>query len=100
MYKYEISYTIGDTRQCGTFKTYAKCEDDAILELFESDAGEFVGDVIQVERKYVPELTREQMQVIHDLVWTGINNGNSVTPKAYEPTPDQYKTLCSIANML
>ena len=99
MYKYEIGYTIGDTRKCGTFIAYAKCEDDAILEMFER-LGDIVGHVAQVERKYIPELTREQVQVIHDLVWIGIANGNTANPKAYEPNGDQYKTLCSIANML
>lgn len=99
MYKYEIGYTIGDTRNCGTFKTYAKCEDEAIYKMYEQ-IGEIVGDVVQVEKKYVLELTREQMQVIHDLAYIGISNGNHIEPKAYEPTPDQYKTLCSIANMI
>lgn len=99
MYKYSIGYTIGGTRKCGTFNTYAETEDGAIYKMYEQ-IGEIVGEVVQVEKRYVLELTREQMQIIHDLVWIGINNGNHIEPKAYEPTPEQYKTLCSIANMI
>lgn len=52
------------------------------------------------DKKYTLELNREQIQVVHDLVWIAIKNGNSVCDEAYAPTPEQYKTLCAIANKI
>lgn len=43
-------------------------------------------------------LSYREVQLILDMVWIGIANGNSAEGKAFDPTPEQYEMLCKIAN--
>lgn len=45
-------------------------------------------------------LSYEEMKLISEMVWTGIYNGNHIEPKAFDPTPEQYRMLCDIANRM
>lgn len=46
------------------------------------------------------EMTREQVEIVSALVWLGIENGNRAGQKPFTPTPEQYRELCKIANMI
>ena len=46
------------------------------------------------------ELTKEQAELIKELVWIAIKNGNKITPEAYATNPTGYKLACQIANKL
>lgn len=36
----------------------------------------------------------DEAQLLEELIVRAIENGNRVKGKAFNPTPDQYKTLC------
>lgn len=42
------------------------------------------------------ELTREERNLLDRLTLLTIANGNTITPAAYDPTPEEYKMLYSI----
>lgn len=43
-------------------------------------------------------LSYKEAQMILEMCMIGIENGNSATPKPFDPTPEQYNMLCEIAN--
>jgi hypothetical protein len=54
----------------------------------------------RIMEKITLELTREQAELIKELVWIAIKNGNSVNKTAYATNPTGYKLACQIANKL
>ena len=43
-------------------------------------------------------LSYRETKMLLEMCMIGIANGNSATPKPFDPTPKQYKMLCDIAN--
>ncbi len=43
--------------------------------------------------KDMEQLLREEAELLKTLILNGIGNGNTVNPKPFIPTPNQYKTL-------
>ena len=43
-------------------------------------------------------LSYRETKMLLEMCMIGIANGNSATPKPFDPTPEQYKMLCDIAN--
>ena len=39
-------------------------------------------------------------KLLSEILWVAIVNGNSATPKAFDPTPDQYQMICEMVNRL
>lgn len=37
-------------------------------------------------------------KLLSEMIWTAIYNGNHEGCKAFDPTPEQYKMLCDMAN--
>lgn len=44
--------------------------------------------------------TDTEKQLLIDILLRAYANGNTVTPKPFDPTPEQWKTICSILNKL
>ena len=38
------------------------------------------------------------MKLVYKIVMVAISNGNTVNPKAYDPTPEEWKMLHNVAN--
>lgn len=41
-----------------------------------------------------------ELDVLAKVVLNAIANGNTINPVAFHPTPEEYRTLCSIMNKL
>lgn len=41
-------------------------------------------------------LTNEEVEILRKCIGQAVKNGNTVNPEAFVPTPDEYKTICSI----
>ncbi len=39
-----------------------------------------------------------EIKMLYEMVMLGVENGNRAEGKPFEPTPEQYKMLCDIAN--
>ncbi len=39
-----------------------------------------------------------EIKMLMEMVWLGIENGNRIEGKPFTPSPEQYKMLCDIAN--
>ena len=46
------------------------------------------------------KFTCEEIKLFDKLILNAIGNGNTVNPKPFKPTPEQYKTLHQIAKKL
>lgn len=42
----------------------------------------------------------EEEKMLSEMIWIAIANGNRVEPKAFDPTPEQYRMLCGMANRI
>lgn len=45
-------------------------------------------------------LSYEEEKMLSEMIWIAIANGNRVVPTAFDPTPEQYRMLCGIANRI
>lgn len=45
-------------------------------------------------------LSYNEEKLVSKLVWLAIENGNSATAKAFEPTPEEYEMLHGIVNKI
>lgn len=43
-------------------------------------------------------LSYNEMKLVYKIVMVAISNGNTVNPKAYDPTPEEWKMLHNVAN--
>lgn len=46
------------------------------------------------------ELNCKEKKLLKEILLNAIGNGNTVNPKAFNPTPEQYKRLYSIMNKM
>lgn len=40
----------------------------------------------------------KEIKMLYEMFMIGIKNGNSATPKPFDPTPEQYEMLVAMAN--
>ena len=45
-------------------------------------------------------LTNKEIEVLQKCIGLAVKNGNTVRPEAFVPTPDEYKSICSIFNQI
>ena len=46
------------------------------------------------------KITYEEKELLEKIILNGIGNGNTINPKPFSPTPEQYKVLYKIMNKL
>ena len=39
-----------------------------------------------------------ETKMLMEMIWIAIENGNRAEGKAFDPTPEQYRMLCELAN--
>lgn len=55
---------------------------------------------MQGESEEDMKLTYEEKELLEKIILNGIGNGNTVNPKPFSPTPEQYTMLYKIMNKI